>query len=267
MEKVTAARFSLFRVAVALLFAASLSGCGTAEDRMINEIIEESHALGPRGVLSIRNVDGSVWIYGAKGSEVKVRAVKKGYSEERVQKIGVNIAAQSGRIDIDTVLPSKTRWGLGDRSGKVDYLIVAPEECSIEKVDLKNGVIVIEGMRGNQVNASLDTGKIFIRNCFADQNFSVISGNAEFVFDWWERRKFLMQAKVERGNIRAFVPTDATVRLKAESVHGRAAHNFGKNDSRYSGDGKHVEGTAGDGTTGQIQLKAVQGNINIREAK
>ncbi len=110
------------------LFAVTLTmlGCGSKEERAVEETVTQSYPVDPTARLSFRNTDGSVRIYGADVAEIKLQAVKTAYSRERLDKIVINVAAQPASVSIDTLYPPKPKLGLDDRSGTVDYILIVP---------------------------------------------------------------------------------------------------------------------------------------------
>src|SRR5438067_2006554 len=66
---------------VALL--AILNGCGSADNRVLEEISEQVYSVEPGVNLSIQNREGAVLVYGSDTNEMRVRSVKKAYSRER----------------------------------------------------------------------------------------------------------------------------------------------------------------------------------------
>ena len=57
---------------------------------------------------------------------MRVQAIKRAYTRERLKQIAVDVSIQPGSVSISTKLPPKPKWALFDRSGMVDYTIVAP---------------------------------------------------------------------------------------------------------------------------------------------
>src|ERR1700730_14842069 len=189
------ARTSLILV---LTLAASLSLARSEEHGVLEEIVEQTYPIDPGASVDIRNVDGSIRIYGADIKELRVQAIKKAYSTERLRKIAVNVSVQPGAASIDTVFPSKPKWSFSDRSGTVDYIVVLPQFCSLSRLDLVTGEVLIEGMRGANVHATLVNGRLFSHNCFGDVHLVVTNGGLDIGYHWWEQRRFSVSA--ESGN-------------------------------------------------------------------
>ena len=109
------------------LLALMLAGCHSEEDRLLEATFEQTYHVNPDARISIKNTDGSIRIYGADTTDVKLQAIKKAYDQDRLDKISINVTAQANSVSIDTVYPPKPKLGLSDRSGTVDYILVVPE--------------------------------------------------------------------------------------------------------------------------------------------
>jgi hypothetical protein len=64
-----------------------LNGCGSADNRVLEETFERVYTIEPSARLTIQNRDGVVSIYGSDTGEMRIDAVKKAYSQERLNKI------------------------------------------------------------------------------------------------------------------------------------------------------------------------------------
>ncbi|MDQ2825072.1 MAG: hypothetical protein M3R29_06465 [Verrucomicrobiota bacterium] len=260
------------RIRVGTLFliflplALSVSACHAETDRVLEERIEQTYPVEPGATVSIRNTDGSIRVYGANVSEVKLEATKKAYSAQRLNKIAVNVSAQPGAIVIDTQYPPKPKWGFFDRSGTVDYVIVIPFMCSISRLELANGEVLVEGMRGNHLHASLGKGRLFGHNCFGDIHFEVENGGLDVAYDWWENRKFSVKAEIANGTARAFIPSDASFHLLATSANGNVVSDFpGKHERERHGANK-IDEMVGGASEANVNIHATNGSVKIAEA-
>ena len=245
--------------AIPALFA----GCGfNGGDRTVEEIFERTYQVDPAATLSLSNQDGSIRIYGADIKEVRLQAIKKAYSTERLGQISVNVAAAPDSVSITTSYPPRKRWGLGDRSGTVDYILVVPQTCKISNAALANGEMLIDGMRGEFVNAHLKNGRLYGRNCFGNVRFSVSTGGLDIDYDWWEQSKFSINAEAENGGIHAFIPADASFHLIAEAENGRISNDFAEQEQRHADDHK-IDMLIGPAPKAEVNLRARDGNIEI----
>jgi hypothetical protein len=248
-----------------LLIAWWIPCCPAGTDRALEELFEQTYPVAPNASFSIRNADGSIRIYGADIGEMKVQAIKKAYSAERLNKIAVNVSVQPGTISIDTHCPPKPKWGLFDRSGTVDYVIILPWLCNISQLELANGEVVVEGMRGENVHASLVNGRLFGHNCFADTHLAVTNGALDVAYDWWEEHRFSVNAEITNGNVRAFIPGDASFHLLASSVNGHVASEFVEKQDRQRTGVRRIDLMVGGNSETEVKINAINGGIRITE--
>jgi len=61
-----------FRVAL-VACSLSLIGCRSANNRVLEETIEQSYKIEPTARISIKNVDGSIHVYGAPANEMTLQ--------------------------------------------------------------------------------------------------------------------------------------------------------------------------------------------------
>lgn len=254
-------RSLLILLLIALCIPCSLAGT----DRALEDVFEHNYPVAPNATFSIRNVDGSIRIYGADTAEIKVQAIKKAYSAERLNKIAVDVSAQPGAVSIDTHSPPKPKWGLFDRSGTVDYVIILPWFCKIAQLELANGEVVVEGMRGDNVNASLVNGRLYGHNCFTDLHLAVTNGAIDVVYDWWEEHRFSVDAEITNGNARAFIPGDASFHLLASSVNGHVASEFVEKQDRQRTGVRRIDLMVGGSSETEVKINAINGGIRITE--
>lgn len=247
---------------IAFTIPALLAGCGFNGGDPMEEIFERTYQVDTAATLSLSNQDGSIRIYGADIKEVKLHAIKKAYRTERLGQISVNVVAAPDSVSITTSYPPRKRWGVGDRSGTVDYILVVPQTCKISNVTLANGEMLIDGMRGEFVNAHLKNGRLYGHNCFGNVRFSVATGGLDLNYDWWEQWKFSISAEAENGGIHAFIPADASFHLIAESENGRISNDFAEQEQRHPDDHK-IDMLIGPAPEAEVNMRAGDGNIEI----
>lgn len=244
------------------LFLVSFAVAGEVlEDR-----IEKTIPLQADGAFSLRAIDGSVEIYGAEKNEVKLVAIRKAFSLERLNQIQIQISGRDDAVKIETTAPPQTRWGLKDRSGTVDYLINLPQHARILLLDVPNGDVVIHGMRGGPVDASLGNGRMTAHNCYCNQTLRVQRGRLDLFFDWNDLRAIAVDARVINGNIQAVIPGDSSFRLRAASATGRVASDFTQMNERKRGGVSQIDEVIGNVPRSQLVLQTTNGNIRISQS-
>ena len=264
MRSATIERQTFYLVLAAL--SASLAGCEPVKDRALEETFQQVYPIEPTTNITIKNEDGTVHIYGSPANEMRVEAIKRAYTRERLKQIAVNLSVQQGAVSIRTSFPPRKAWGLSDRSGTVDYTLVVPQTATISQLDLGNGEVLIDGMHGRTVRARLGSGRMSAHNCFSNVELRTNRGNLTLAYDWWETGKFLIEATIARGNVWTFLPSDAALHLIAETRNGEIGNDFGEPHERTSDGMTKVDTSIHSGGEATIRIHAGQGNIKIVEA-
>ncbi len=259
-------RRNLRQIAVVLLL--TLAGCGSESDPVIEETFERLYTVQPNTDISIQNYDGAVLVYGANTNELQVHATKKAYSRLRLKEIAIDVSVQSTTVSIDTKFPPKPRWALFDRSGTVDYTIVLPATASISQLRLVAGEVLVDGMRGPSVHASVDDGRMLAHNCFTKIDLTLQRGNLTLSYDWWEHGTFSVRANIALGNAWAFLPSDSAFHLVAETAHGKIGNDFDNLavERTSSAAAAKIDMLANGGGQAAIKMRVADGDIKIVEA-
>ena len=245
-----------------------LNGCGSPDNRVLEEVVEKVYRVDADANVSIQNRYGAVLVYGSDDNEMQVRCVKKAYSHERLNQIAVDISTKPGAVSIITKFPPQPKWALLDRSGTVDYTVVVPTTANISALDLNAGEVFLESMRGPEVRARVNDGRIFARNCFTNLDLAMKRGTLTLTYDWWEQEKFSAQVDVEQGNAWVFLPTDTGFHLLARTAHGKIANDF--NDVPLTANSSaaeiKIDQIINGGGSATIEIRVDKGNIKIAEA-
>jgi hypothetical protein len=245
-----------------------LNGCGSADNRVLEETFERVYTIEPSARLTIQNRDGVVSIYGSDTGEMRIDAVKKAYSQERLNQIGIDVSTKPGAISVITKFPPKPTWALSDRSGTVDYTIVVPATAGISALELDAGEILLEGIRGREVRARLSDGRIFARNCFTSMDLTVTRGTITLAYDWWEEEKFAVRATMTQGNAWVSLPSDSAFHLLAHAAHGEIANDFNNLpvSANSSTRGMKIDQIINGGGQATVEVRVERGEIKITEA-
>ena len=257
MNKIALAVISLFG---GLLFAKEVSAGEVLED-----VVERRFPLDSSGTFSLRAIDGTVEIFGTDSQEVKIVAVKKAFSPERLNAIAIRVDARQDVVTIETTPPPAPRHHFLDRSGTVEYTINIPQTARIARVELPNGDLVIDGMRGASIAANLGSGQLVTHNCFCDQTIHVNQGELNVFFDWMEEHPISIEAKIEDGNLSACLPTDAAFHLHAVAKQGHVSSDFSPMGTRQRGDDSEISEVIGDAPATKLTFRAGEGNIHVSE--
>jgi len=250
---------------VALL---TLNGCGSADNRVLEEASEKVYTVEPDANIKIHNQDGAILVYGSDVNEVRVQSLKKAYSQKRLNQIVIDVSTKPGAVSVTAKVPPQPKWALRDHSGTVDCTITVPATASITALDLNAGEVLLDSMHGREVHARLGDGRIFARNCFTNLDLTAQRGTLTLSYDWWEDEKFSVQARVAQGNAGVFLPTDAAFHLLARAAHGKIANDF--NDvpltANSSAREMKIDQIINGGGSATIEIRVDKGEIKIAEA-
>ena len=245
-----------------------LSGCGSGSPGVLEEVVEKVYSIEPNANVSIQNRDGAILVYGSDVNELRIRSLKRAYSQERLNQITVDISTKPGSVSIVTKFPPQPRWAFSDRSGTVDHTVVLPATASISALDLNAGEVLLDSMRGRELRARLHDGRIFARNCFTNLDLTMNHGTLTLSYDWWEQGKFSARANVGQGNAWVFLPTEAAFRLAAEAAHGKIANDFNNVPltANSSAQEMKIDQIINGGGSATIRIRVDKGDIRIAEA-
>lgn len=243
--------------------ACLLIGCGSPAGKFVEEKIEQTHKVEPNVVINIENPDGSIMVYGANESELTFWATKRAYSQKRLDEIKIKVSAQPGTVSITTEFPPRAKWGLSDRSGTVNYVLVVPQTASIGQMKLQNGELMLKDMRGGLVHADLGNGWVYVQNSFNDLDLSVGMGGIMILFQWWESGNFTAAAKIESGKTLVWLPVDASFHIIAEASTGQLVNDFADPQERSAEPVRTIDKRIGPSPNAAIKLRAAEGNIKI----
>jgi len=253
-----AAIFSLF------LF---LSACSSKVERMMDEVFEQSYEIEPAASLSIRNPNGLIEIHGTNTSQVQLRATKKAKSAAQLKNIGVNVAAQTDSISITTIFLRQKNIANAMASGTIGYSLTVPATIMLHRVDLDDGKISIEGMRGPELRASIVDGQLAIHNCFGNAHLTVANGALDIFYDRFEGHPFAVDAQITNGNARVFIPRGGPFHVRAETTTGEIVNEFANQVELNGHTGRKIDVSVGKSERSEIKLRVTTGDITIAEAK
>jgi hypothetical protein len=240
-------------------------GCRSSLERAVEQTTEETHPIDPAGTLSVRNPLGSIRICGSDDLEMKLKAIKKAWSASQLTGIDVKVSAQPGSISLETIFPPQKTWRFSTRSGAVDYVISVPRTIKILRLEIGNGDVLIEGMRGD-MHANIVNGALAARNCFGNAELSVANGGLDLFYEKWEQRRFSVDARIIIGRVRAFLPRRASFHVVAETLNGNVTNTLADTGGRHPRRGTKVNMSVGEENGSDIVIRATDGNIEIAPA-
>jgi hypothetical protein len=244
-----------------LLFLLPLSNqvCLAAEP--VSEQSEQFFDLPLNGTINLENTDGTINVVGWYVPRVRLAAVRKAYTPERLQQIRVETTSQADSLLVRTVIPQIS--GLfADRSGTVDYTVTAPETSHLV-LKLTNGEITLQGLRAGAARLELINGRITAIDCFAQVEARATNGVIEVVFEWWENHPANFNLFLRQGPIMARVPADSPLRVEAQTNHGWIHNSLGLAQATNQRHGQSLKAAKGPGSLLSLGLRTGKGNISL----
>lgn len=232
----------------------------------VEEIVEQKYPVDPDATLSLQNVDGSIRVYAGDVAEISIEAIKRAYTTDRLKQIVVSVKATRTSLVIETIFPPKKNGlSLSDRSGTVEYNLIVPRATRITHLDLVNGEVLVESLRGGSAAAHVVNGWVAAHNCFGDLNLRIETGRLDVAYDWWENTKASVKLSSEHGNIRAVIPSDASASITARTSTGKIANTLDAKQQDASEPIRSLEFATEPNPEGLFQINSTSGNIRIEK--
>ncbi|HLL15008.1 MAG TPA: DUF4097 family beta strand repeat-containing protein [Pyrinomonadaceae bacterium] len=255
----------------ALLLAsagASAQGEGSGSRDAVREEFHQSYPLSARGRLTLKNITGAVRITAWDRAEVRVDAVKRAESRERLEEARIIVDAGADSVHIETRYPDEAfRYERGDsrrrNAASVDYTLSVPRGARLESIEVISGQLDIEGVTGG-VQASCISGRFTARNLSGEAKLSNVSGLLEASFDKLDDASNVSLGNVS-GQIILRIPSDTNGTIKANTLSGQITNDLGLPVRRGEYIGHDMAGQLGRGGA-RIKLNNVSGQIKIQRA-
>ena len=231
----------------------------------LTEEFHQSYALTATGRVSIPNIYGDVHISAWDRNEVKVDAVKRAYSPQRLSEVTIDVTNSADSVIIKTKYPERNQTfdtrNRENNSASVEYTLTVPRGARIDGVELVNGSLDIEGVQG-EVRASLVNGQVKAGGLGGEVKLSTVNGAQEVNVTALAESKGVTLNSVN-GPIVLIVPSGANAQVRASTVHGAITNDFGLTVEEGQYVGRNLTGQIGSGGP-RIRLNNVNGSIAIK---
>jgi len=265
---ISAVVFLLVLLGLAGLLLAGVGGSlAHATTLKFTEELHQTYPLNADGRLSLDNVNGTVHIHVWDRPEVKLDAVKRANSKERVDAVTIEVNADPDRLVIHTKNPPERKWSFfnfGDISS-VDYTLTVPPSVRLDKISDVNGRVDIDGVRGD-VNASTVNGALKVEGLVADANLSTVNGSIHAAYTNLDAARYV-SLKTVNGRVDLELPSDANADVYADTLNGSINSQFPSLPvNKHFPIGSNLKGTLGSGGA-SIKIHTVNGSISVQEGK
>lgn len=247
------------------IVALAFSAAAHASDGDLREEFHQTYPLSATGSLELNNINGQVQITAWDRNEVKVDAVKRAWTKERLDEAKIIVEPSADRIFIKTEYPSRDLTFNNDRHdnpASVDYNITLPRTARLDEVKLVNGNLTIEGISG-EVRANCVNGRLRATGLGSASKLSAVNGTLEATFA--QLPSGTLELHDVNGRLSVTIPSDAQATVKANTVNGSISNNFDLPVQKGRYVGSRMEGQLGNGGT-EISLHNVNGRIEVLHA-
>jgi DUF4097 and DUF4098 domain-containing protein YvlB len=230
------------------------------------EATEEFHHTYPiaaNGTVDISNVNGRVRITGTDANEVKVDAIKRGDSKQKLDDARIEVNSTANEFDLRTRYPNHDSWFGGYRNpASVEYTIAVPKGVRL-RASVVNSPLEISGVTGD-VKASTVNAEVTVSGLASSADVSTVNSRAEADFNSLPSSGHIRVHSVN-GTAIVAIPAGSNADVRARSVNGSIHNDFNLQvDRPRYGPGSRLEGKIGNGGP-EIELETVNGGIQIRQ--
>lgn len=252
---------AILGVSLALLLNVALAHGADA-----TEEFHHTYPLAANGRVELQNINGAVHIAAWDQNEVKVDAVKRASSEERLKDAEIRVDARADSIAIETHYREEDQgWhGAHNDSASVEYTVMVPRNARLDEIKLINGGLDVTGVSG-EVRASCINGPLKVRGLAGRAKLATINGPLDADFERLSTDE--VELSSVNGPLDLTMPSDAKARIEASTVHGGIDNDFGLHTNDHHFVGHDMHGELGGGGGAEIKLNNVNGTISVHHAK
>ena len=227
----------------------------------VSEEFHQTYPLAANGTFSIGNLNGFVHITAWDQNQVKVDAVKRGETKQKLDDARIEVDASADRVSIRTRYPEHDSWFRGyDNPASVDYTISVPRGVRLE-AHLVNGPLELSGVTG-EVRASAVNASMSIKGLASEAELSTVNSRLEAEFDRLPNSGRI-SAKSVNGSVTVSIPSNANVEVEANTLNGGIHNDFNLPVQNGRPVGHKMRGKIGDGGL-EITMHNVNGRVDLR---
>lgn len=230
----------------------------------LTQTFSQTYPLSATGRVSIANINGDVHINAWDGNSVKVDAIKRAYSSQRLSEVTIDVESTADSVQIKTRYPEDRVYSGRNREdswASVEYTVSVPRRARLDSAELVNGSLDIQGVQGD-VHASLVNGTVKASGLGGEVRLSTVNGGIEANVAALDGAKGVQLTSVN-GPIVLVVPSGSSADVKASTVHGAITNDFGLQVEDGQFVGHSMNGQIGSGGT-RIRLTNVNGSIAVK---
>jgi hypothetical protein len=255
---------SLTLVAVLLAVLASSSGAALASEPA-TEKFEKSFDLTGITRVRLQNVNGPVRVLSWEKDLFRLEAIKKARGsrmEQNLRETEIRITQHGGTIDVETILPKRSRWygffAFGDtRGAEVSYELRLPPAVAVE-IETVNGRILAEKRTGTLALNTVN-GSVRVEAHDAPLRVNTVNGSVDVAF-----LGSLKPADLETVNGSVIVACSrlSSIRYQLQTVNGRIRSDFEGLTVEGKWGPREAKGTLNGGKD-RLSVETVNGEIRL----
>jgi len=230
------------------------------------EKFEQVYPLSGNGRVSVSNVNGPITIEAWDRNEVRLEATKIADSQESLALMDIVVDAQKNEFSVKTEY-KHSNYNSGDmkrRRAEVQYRLIVPKGAVLDEIEAVNGSVSVSNFT-NFVKVSAVNGAVNATNLRGRINLSTVNGPVKTEFDRIDPGTTISLETVN-GKVNLELPSDVNATLKAETLNGGIANDFGLPIKKGKYVGRSLHGRLGSGEI-QVKLSAVNGTLSISRKK
>ena len=231
----------------------------------VSEEFHQTYDLSPNGRVELENINGPVHVSAWDHNQVKVDAIKRAWSNDRLQEAKIEIDSRKDSLSIRTEYPNheRTFWNDNhhDQPASVEYTLTVPRNVQLDEIKLVNGNLDVEGVNG-EVRVSCVNGRLTAQKLGGRAELSTVNGKLEANVD---RLVSPLEMSSVNASVLVTLPSDTKADLEASTVSGSISNDFGIPVSNHHWVGHELRGELGGGGP-HVRVSNVNGRIDIRHA-
>lgn len=227
------------------------------------ERFEQTYPLSANGRVSVSNINGSITIETWDAEQVKLEVVKTADTKERLGDAEVKIESERDSFVVRTdygKMKNRDGW---NRTTKlvVDYKLTVPRNAVLDEIETVNGSISVTDAY-NVTKAKAVNGQVRGMNLRGTAELSTVNGQVIADFDQVAGTGSI-ELNTVNGQVNLTLPSDVNATVKADSVNGKIANEFGLPVRKGKYIGRDLYGRIGTGQT-NIKLNSINGELSIK---
>lgn len=228
------------------------------------EKFEQSYPISANGRVSVSNVNGSIVIEAWDKNEVKLEATKIADSKETLSEVELVIESRADSFSVETDYKG---WKYKDRNNRdkyrrleVQFRLWVPRTAELNEIETVNGSVAVSNFV-KYTKVSAVNGGVVATNLRGTACLSTVNGEVKADFERLESGSKIDLSTVN-GRVSLSLPSDANATIKADSLNGNIANDFGLPVRKGEYVGRDLYGRVGSGDV-QIKLNSVNGTLSI----